>query len=569
MDTDKKTLEKYSSAFTLSDMELFIFPELLYAGLLANIMSPNIWRWRDDPWFAGIDSMNEMQRIQRLKQYIIDHYVFNLDLETWGLTAKETEMARFADFIDLETLKQSNALFGYEGDKYYFDIGIRKHFGLDGFTDNIIPYWKTETVEAMDAFELKEGYTKRAGECVSLAMLYAAALFIVAKVPLNKIFLMGTPLHSQNFVLAGHGVLTNNRRIVTKNMWFNGTEISAKARRALEHEKVTILAHATGVLHYFYDEATISREAYEEFKRGLSSYLTSDLGFGILASFLRDRTHFQQYFQFRKKNGERVCHLTCEKAFSNEHGTKNSLSEVSGRRAILEDIECDEYYCKQIPDRIVIEDVEDFIKREKIKIDKPADGERLKAKFAEYVSNADEVMTAFSEFAHCIPKLHDGGKKFVQGFTIELTGDMSRGAIIDYLAAHRTDSASVDLAFYANRDVTRMRDMQPFLYAAQNRSPVLFEKTKGMDAESVHAWLNTFRPESIYDGTRLAQPDECVNYTSADGIEKAVCLGVVMHERSPGASITIEVKDGKAQVSGSGRHYLFETQKAVSLSMTI
>jgi len=28
--SDKKTLEKYSSAYTLSDMEIFIFPELFY-----------------------------------------------------------------------------------------------------------------------------------------------------------------------------------------------------------------------------------------------------------------------------------------------------------------------------------------------------------------------------------------------------------------------------------------------------------------------------------------------------------------------------------------------------------
>jgi hypothetical protein len=36
----KKELEKYSSAFTLSDMEIFIFPELFYPLVLANIMSP-------------------------------------------------------------------------------------------------------------------------------------------------------------------------------------------------------------------------------------------------------------------------------------------------------------------------------------------------------------------------------------------------------------------------------------------------------------------------------------------------------------------------------------------------
>jgi hypothetical protein len=38
--SDKKTLEKYSSAFTLSDMEIFIFPDLFYPLVIADIMSP-------------------------------------------------------------------------------------------------------------------------------------------------------------------------------------------------------------------------------------------------------------------------------------------------------------------------------------------------------------------------------------------------------------------------------------------------------------------------------------------------------------------------------------------------
>src|SRR5512138_2845167 len=157
--TDPKKLEKYSSAFTLSDMEIFIFPELLYALVLANIMSPEIWKWRDDPWFSGIRKMGPVKKPHRLKQYIMDHYTFNLDLETWGLTDKETEIARFSDFIAPEILARSNALFGYEGDKYYFDIDIRRHFGLDKYNTDVIPYWKPETLEAMNAFRFKPGYT--------------------------------------------------------------------------------------------------------------------------------------------------------------------------------------------------------------------------------------------------------------------------------------------------------------------------------------------------------------------------------------------------------------------------
>jgi hypothetical protein len=153
---NKKDMEKYSSSVTLSDMEIFIFPELLYSLLLANIMSPKIWAWKENPWFKDIDSMTPYKRILRVKQFIMNNFDFNLDLDTWGLSTKENEISRFKSFMDEDVINKSNALFGYEGDKYYFDIDIRKHFGIDKYKSNVIPYWKTETVEAMEAFKYKE-----------------------------------------------------------------------------------------------------------------------------------------------------------------------------------------------------------------------------------------------------------------------------------------------------------------------------------------------------------------------------------------------------------------------------
>jgi len=60
---DPQSLEKYSSAVTLSDMEVFIFPELLYSLVLANSMSPILWSWRSDPWFENIEKQNEYHRV--------------------------------------------------------------------------------------------------------------------------------------------------------------------------------------------------------------------------------------------------------------------------------------------------------------------------------------------------------------------------------------------------------------------------------------------------------------------------------------------------------------------------
>ena len=265
--------EEKSSAATLSDMEIFIFPELMFSLVLANILSPRLWRWRDLDWFAGVREMRPKKRLQRLRQHIMDNYTFNLDLETWGLTTQQRELKRFEPFLSSEEIAKSNALFGYQGDVYYYDIDIRRHFGLDKYTSDVIPYWKTETIEAMDAFRHKSGHLVGAGECVSLAGLYAAAAFVVCGLPLESIYLMATPLHSQNFVDVDSGILTNNRRLVTRAMWSNGTVISQQARRALEHERVTIVSHATGYIHLLYPEATIEPAAYSHFAERLKAFL--------------------------------------------------------------------------------------------------------------------------------------------------------------------------------------------------------------------------------------------------------------------------------------------------------
>jgi len=60
---NKRNMEKYSSAITLSDMEIFIFPELLYSLALANIMSPIIWEWKENSWFKEIDSLSPYRKI--------------------------------------------------------------------------------------------------------------------------------------------------------------------------------------------------------------------------------------------------------------------------------------------------------------------------------------------------------------------------------------------------------------------------------------------------------------------------------------------------------------------------
>ena len=531
-------LEKYSSAMTLSDMEIFMFPELLYALTLANILSPRLWKWRHHEWFAKFDKMTPYRRILRLKQFVIDNYEFNLDLDTWGLTTKERELARFRSWMDEATIGQSNALFGYEGDQYYFDLDIRRHFGLDKYEGNVIPYWKTETLEAMDAFRFKDGYATGAGECVSLSTLYAAAMFVVCRIPLEDIFLLATPLHSQNFIDTADGVLTNNRRVVTKNMWFNGTELTEKAQRALRHERVTVVAHHTGYIHLVYPEATIAPRAYERFRTKLREYLTTDIRMEILANYLRQNSKLQSCFQVMHQFRGKPRYIAAEKVYAYEHSSSFKVSDNT-RDKLLEEIDEDEFFTEPLDHRIPLNKFEHFFREHPIHMDKEEDLKLLMKEFNCYNARACDIIQDIVRFTRLEPKLPLTDKKFVATEPIEISTTMSREEILSYLESIRARHPTADLAFYAFRDLSRT-DWAPFMKAAMERSPVSVKGAADWNDERVVEHLAGLPNESIYDGARLAQPDEVWNYKRGDGLERAICLANIWKARHPEERISIQ-----------------------------
>ncbi len=555
-------LERKSCAVTLSDMEVFIFPELIYSLVLANIMSPRIWKWREDSWFRGIERMKPYRRITRVKQFIMDHYQFNLDLDTWGLTTRETELARFSSFIDEETLSSSNALFGYEGDRYYFDIDIRTHFGLNKYEGNIIPYWKTETVEAMDAFRFKPDYGTGAGECVSLATLYAAALFIVGGIPLRDIFLMATPLHSQNLVDVDDGILTNNRRLVTKKMWFNGTALSAQARRALENERVTIVAHESGVIHTLYDRATIEPAAYARFSDRLQNFLKAPIDAELIGSFLRHQQDIQRCFQLRVLRHGVDAFVPMERVMAYELNSPFRMTDHT-REKLMDEMDPDEFHSEALPSRIVFNDLEQFSRENRIDIHDRADVERLKQQFASDCLNAEMAIEGLVQFSHTKPRLPNAPDKTFSAdqSPLALESDMSREDVIERLRSIRDDNDMAHLAFYAYRDLGVV-EPGPYLKACFERNPVCVQACSHLDDAELIACLQNLPGDSIYDEDgRLAQPDEVWNFGRGDGVEKAVLAGAVLRSRRPAADITLRVSARAVELQVEGQKYAFESAK--------
>lgn len=563
---DSEQLEKYTSAITLSDMEIFVFPELMYSLILANIMSPIIWGWRELDCFKKLEGKNSYRKLMRLKQFIIDEYEFNLDLETWGLTSQETELKRFEKFISPDDIAKSNALFGYEGDKYYFDVDIRRHFGLDKYNSDIIPYWKTETLEAMDAFRLKEGYSTAAGECVSLAALYAAAAFVICGIPLDDIYMILTPLHSQNFIDIQDGILTNNRRLVTKTMWFNGTAISDKAQRALRNENITVVTHHSGYIHCLYDYATIDRQCYLDFKTKLDSYLSTELTLAIVANFLRCNQKYQKYFQIC-----RDCHglpqfLKAEVLFHYEHGSNYRIADTTFEK-LLAEVSDEDFVPYQLPDRIRCDELNRFLEKKKPDI-RGNEGKQFLVKVVEQViPDADKFVNELADFVHIEAKLPSSDKTFLSAEPIKFSPEQSRGQIIAYLQQARENNTTADLAFYAYRDMESC-DWVPFIKAAVERNPVSLQMTESMTIEEAYSWLDKMDNNSIYDGRRLAQPDEVANYRTGDGLEKAFLLANVIRVKEPEQDVQIVVSQDEAEIKFSER-YRFTSVKGLRKQVQI
>jgi len=563
---DSRQLERYTSAVTLSDMEVFVFPELMYSLVLANIMSPVIWQWRQFDCFKKIADKSPMKKLMRLRQFIMDEYDFNLDLETWGLTSKDREIARFEKYISAEQIAASNALFGYHGDEYYFDVDIRRHFGLDKYDSDIIPYWKTETVEAMDAFRFKKDYTKRAGECVSLAALYAAAAFVVCGIPLEDIYMMLTPLHSQNYIDIGDGVLTNNRRLVTRTMWFNGTEISNKAQRALRNEKVTIVAHCSGYIHCLYDDATIAADAYEHFMRRVISYLCTEVTFQVFANFLRSNQQYQKFFQICRDCRGHAQFLKAEVLFHYEHASNFRIAD-STHEKLLAEVSDEDFSVHEFPGRLRCDQFDEFLKKESPDLRTEQARVKLTAYLQNVIPGAAKLVDDLAEFTCIEPKLPSERKNFAQTSPIRIPPKCSRDEIIEYLRGIRKSNATADLAFYAYRDMQSC-DWTPFIKAAVQLNPVSIEMARQMSLPQCCQWLRQMRNTSIYDGKRLAQPDEVANFNMGDGLEKALLLANVIRARKPEQDITIMVHSNSVVLT-CDTEYVFTSDKGFEKDIEI
>jgi hypothetical protein len=375
-----------------------------------------------------------------------------------------------------------------------------------------------------------------------------------------------TPLHSQNFIDLQDGVLTNNRRLVTKTMWFNGTAISDKAQRALRNENATIVAHSSGYIHCLYKDATIDKKAYEHFAGRLASYLKADLTLPIFANFLRSGSKYQKYFQICRDCHGQPQFAKAEVLFQYEHGSNYRVADKTFDK-LLAEVSDEDFVPYDLPGRIRCDRLDDFLTKRRPDLAKAQDREVFKTFIEPAIPDAGHFVEKLADFLYTRAKLPAADKNFLTAEPIRIPVESTRQQIIDCLQSIRRTNTTADLAFYAFRDMLTC-DWAPFVKAAVERSPVSLEITRDMSVDQVYEWLEKMDNSSIYDSARLAQPDEAANYKSADGLEKALLLANVIRKREPDRDIDISVDNADVVLQG-GREYAFVSAKGLKKQLRI
>jgi hypothetical protein len=343
-------------------------------------------------------------------------------------------------------------------------------------------------------------------------------------------------------------------------MWYNGTELSTKARRAIENEKITIVSHITGCIHTLFKEATINKQAYEDFQKSLKSFLKTDFNFEVFTNFLRTKNEFWSIFQYRHTYNNKTRYVDIRTIFSYEHSSKNKFASDS-RKALFDEIDHCDFYSTQRDRMIVINDFEKFLnanseltfeQKRQYFIDNVAQ---------EYRPQIENLLEQLRNFICTEPRLPDENEKeYIETAKLLINTEDSREDIIKHIFEMADTNEFANLAIFAYRQMENISWI-PFTKAAIERNPVSTEALKNNTIEEAYKILSDLKDESIYSENRLAQPDEVWNFGLGDGLEKAFTLVNHIYNTDKSKNISICANMECVNVTYNNDTYTFTTQK--------
>jgi hypothetical protein len=350
-------------------------------------------------------------------------------------------------------------------------------------------------------------------------------------------------------------------------MWFNGTSLSEKARRALRNENVTVVSHITGYIHLLKKTATINRNEYNRFTSNLKKYLKTDLTKTIFLNFLRFKPEYKSLFQYECENCGTRRYIGLDKIFEYEHSSRFNLSSET-RDRLMKEIDGDEFHLSPLQNRIMLNEVDRIMDNIKGNALHELEKHVLESNSGISQKIIHDMFSELSDFLHIDPKLPDENKDYIPYNIPEISPDDSRENIITNITNSSEFSEFSELVLYVYREMGKT-DWTPFIKAAIERNPVCFNELRSMSVEKVHEIISQLPDESIYDGTRLAQPDEVWNFKRGDGIEKAFLLAGFISQKDFFQEINITIDKENVILKFDNNEYYFRSLKSFNKSIII
>lgn len=218
--------ESLSRAVSMTVLEIDADAQrLVPAFLLADLMSPVVWAWREQKRAHAPDGslLSAKSRLDALQRFF-HRYTFTImpglpGGDVWGLMDFAEEERRFPPGFIRAIRAEYDATFrkllADTPDSQFGQI-INEPYYQRG----LFPRLKNETVEVMNAMARINPQHKPSGKCIGLGMLWAAGLAVWGRFPLDRIYITGNRAHMFVFLDEGDGHLLNNTK------WFSATRIN-------------------------------------------------------------------------------------------------------------------------------------------------------------------------------------------------------------------------------------------------------------------------------------------------------------------------------------------------------
>jgi hypothetical protein len=276
--------ERYSRAASLTVLEIDVDCDvLLPAYLIANMMSPALWAWRDERRAHARDGapLGVRRRLKGLERQFHRYTFTNIPGEPggdpWGLLYFPEEERRlgegFVRGVRADYDAALRAVLAQSPDSQFGNIVNQDYYRAGYF-----PRLRNELIETMDAYAGVSHDGKASGKCVALALLWAAALIVWGRFSPGDVILIGNRSHLFVYLDQEEGHLFNNTRWFSRTRIHNSSEVSELVRMVTTGSETTFLYNPwQGMCHCTDGRSTIAEERLDDLCGKVQGFLASPL----------------------------------------------------------------------------------------------------------------------------------------------------------------------------------------------------------------------------------------------------------------------------------------------------